>query len=45
MIGEEYVDFTVKVSASGILKTIERYSIGDENYQDLITVSTNLKFG
>jgi len=40
MIGEEYVDFTVKVSASGILKTIERYSIGDENYQDLITVST-----
>ena len=40
MIGEEYVDFNVKVSASGIVKTVEVYSIGDENYQDLITLSS-----
>ena len=39
-ITEEYVDFTVRVSASGIVKTVERYSIGDDEYQDLITISS-----
>lgn len=34
------INFKVKASANGVVKTLQRYSTGDGNYQDLVVMST-----
>ena len=37
---DELINFNVKVTADGVMKTVERYTTGNGEYQDLVVIGT-----